>query len=255
MKPRWRVKHCGTGSDQAVHGQTSKDPNPWKKLAMTVARQIYGPLTYVERLRGFNSDLAQYARWIVRAAEEKPKPNGDRLREYRDSALPSLEQRLLSTAPIYKNFETVMMADSLAQMQEALALTTPLSGRGDRSPDEAARRIGTKLDTSPPKRHGGGGEASAPDADRAWEWTGARASAKRYDDNRRRESVTARSSPRPGSSRAASSAARCGFARPELWRGEATKKTVRRFPFHHQGGLRVPACRRARNKPPYNLAS
>ena len=52
-------------------------------------------LTYVERMRGFSSDLAQYARNLVRAAEEKPKPNGDRLREYRDSALPSLEQELV----------------------------------------------------------------------------------------------------------------------------------------------------------------
>ena len=78
---------------------------------MTVEREIYPPLTYVERLRGFNSDLAQYARWIVRAAEEKPKPNGERLREYRDSALPSLEQKLFSSAPVYKNFETVLLGD------------------------------------------------------------------------------------------------------------------------------------------------
>jgi len=129
-----------------------KDPNPWEEIAkaMTVAREIYGPLTYVERLRGFNSDLAQYARWIVRAADEKPKPNGDRLREYRDSALPSLEQRLLSTAPIYKNFETVMMADSLAQMQEALGADNAAvkAALGGKSPDEAAKDAigGTKLD-------------------------------------------------------------------------------------------------------------
>jgi hypothetical protein len=40
--------------------------------------------------------LPQIARILVRAAEEKPKPNGDRLREYRDSGLPSLEQQLFS---------------------------------------------------------------------------------------------------------------------------------------------------------------
>jgi hypothetical protein len=72
------------------------------------------------------------------------------LREYRDSALPSLEQRLLSTAPIYKNFETVMMADSLAQMHEALGADNAAvkAALGGKSPDEAAKDAigGTKLD-------------------------------------------------------------------------------------------------------------
>src|SRR5882672_328197 len=44
--------------------------NPWDEIAnaMKAEREIYNPLTYVERLRGFNSELAQYARWIVRTA-------------------------------------------------------------------------------------------------------------------------------------------------------------------------------------------
>ena len=71
-------------------------------------------MTYIERNRGFNSKLAYFARWIVRATAEKTKPNELRLREYRDSALPSLEQELFSTAPIYKSLETVTLADSFA---------------------------------------------------------------------------------------------------------------------------------------------
>ena len=127
-------------------------PNPWEEIAnaMKVNREIYKPLLYTDRLRGFNSDLAQFARWIVRAADERPKPNGERLREYRDSALSSLEQRLFSSAPVYKNFDTVLLADSLAQMQEALGADDPavkaaLSGK---SPDEVAKAAiaGTKLD-------------------------------------------------------------------------------------------------------------
>jgi Peptidase S46 len=127
-------------------------PNPWEEIAsaMKVERDIYNELTYVERLRGYYSQLAQYARWIVRAAEEKPKPNGERQREYRDSALPSLEQRLFSTAPLYKNFETRTLADSLAQMQEALGgddATVKASLNG-KSPEEVAKDAigGTKLD-------------------------------------------------------------------------------------------------------------
>jgi len=128
------------------------EPNPWQEIsnAVKVNREIYNPLTYVERMRGFSSDLAFDARTLVRAAEEKPKPNGDRLREYRDSGLPSLEQQLFSSAPIYKNLETATLAVSLAQMQEALgpedaAVKASLNGK---SPEEAAKALigGTKLE-------------------------------------------------------------------------------------------------------------
>ena len=145
-------------------------PNPWDEIAkaITVERDIYPPLTYVERLRGFNSDLAQYARWIVRAAEEKPKPNGDRLREYRDSALSSLEQKLFSSAPVYKNFETVLLADSLAQMQEALGADQAAvkAALASKSPDEVAKEAigGTKLDDAAVRKQLYEGGKAAVDA-------------------------------------------------------------------------------------------
>jgi hypothetical protein len=129
-----------------------KGPNPWEEIAnaMEVEQEIYSPLIYLERLRGFNAELAQYARWIVRLAEEKAKPNGERLREYRDSALSSLEQRLFSSAPIYKNFETVTLADSLAQLQESLGAdnATVKAALGGKSTEDAAKELigGTKLD-------------------------------------------------------------------------------------------------------------
>jgi len=128
------------------------EPNPWQEIsnAMKVNREIYSPLIYVERMRGFYSGLAAYARILVRASEEKPKPNGGRLREFRDSALPSLEQQLFSTAPVYKNLQTATLALSLAQMQDALgpddpAVKAALSGK---SPEEAAKALiaGTKLE-------------------------------------------------------------------------------------------------------------
>ena len=128
------------------------EPNPWQEISNTVKvnRDIYDPLTYVERMRGFSSHLTVYARTLVRLAEEKSKANGDRLREYRDSALPSLEQQLFSTASIYKNLETATLALALAQMQDALgpedaAVKAPLGGK---SPEEAAKAViaGTKLE-------------------------------------------------------------------------------------------------------------
>ena len=52
------------------------------------------PYEYLEGGTGFNSRLARYARTLVRAAAERPKPNGERLREYTDGFLPRLEQQL-----------------------------------------------------------------------------------------------------------------------------------------------------------------
>src|SRR6202171_4997903 len=138
--------------EKAYMDQHPGAPNPWNEIssAVKVNREIYDPLSYVERMRGFSSDLAFHARTLVRAAEEKSKPNGERLREYRDSGLPSLEQELFSSAPVYKNLETATLALSLAQMQEALgpddaAVKASLNGK---SPEEAAKALigGTKLE-------------------------------------------------------------------------------------------------------------
>jgi len=126
--------------------------NPWEEIAgaMKVQKSIYSDLTYLERMRGFAGHLSGIAHTLVRASEERPKPNQDREREYRDSALPSLEQQLFSTAPIYKNLETVLLADSLGEMAEALGKENPdvqkiLQGR---TPAEAAKDLiaNTKLD-------------------------------------------------------------------------------------------------------------
>jgi hypothetical protein len=143
------------------------EANPWQEIssAMQVNRGIYDPLTYVERMRGFTSDLLFYARALVRAAEERSKPNGERLREYRDSALPSMEQQLFSTAPIYKSLETAKLAQSFARMREALgpqdaAVKAALNGK---SPEEAAGALiaGTKLeDVALRKRLYEGGKAA-----------------------------------------------------------------------------------------------
>jgi hypothetical protein len=127
-------------------------PDPWEEIAqaMKLQRDIYPQLTYLERLRGFASGLPQIARTLVRAAEEKPKPNAERLREFRDSALPSLEQQLFSTAPVYKSLDTVLLTDSLTEMQDTWGKDNPevqkvLKGK---APADAATELiaGTKLD-------------------------------------------------------------------------------------------------------------
>ena len=125
--------------------------DPWDEIAQAIKVQqsIYMNLTYVERLRGFPR-LATNARTLVRAASEKTLPNQDRLREFRDSALPSLEQQLFSTEPIYKNLEIVDLAESLTEMEEALGKDNSdvqkfLQGK---TPSDAAKDLinNTKLD-------------------------------------------------------------------------------------------------------------
>ena len=125
--------------------------DPWAEIAKAMAaeKQIYLPLTYFERIGLFDGNLAGFARVLVRSAEERPKPNGERLREYRDSALPSLEQDLFSTAPIYKSLERLLLADTLGEMKDKMPdsalVTRILNGK---TPDRQAQYMidNTKLD-------------------------------------------------------------------------------------------------------------
>src|SRR5246127_1938825 len=115
---------------RAAFKVASKDTNatdPWEEIAQAIKTQqeIFPNLSYLERMRAFPSHLAQFARTLVRAADEKPKPNPNRMREFRDSALPPLEQQLFSTEPIYKNLETALLTDGLSEMQESLGKDNP----------------------------------------------------------------------------------------------------------------------------------
>jgi hypothetical protein len=126
--------------------------DPWDEIAqaMKLQRSIYPNLVYLERMRGFGGHLSMTARSLVRAAAERPKPNQERMREFRDSNLPSYEQMLFSTEPVYKSLDTVLLTDSLSEMQDALGPDNPevqkvLQGK---TPVEAAKDLitNTKLD-------------------------------------------------------------------------------------------------------------
>jgi hypothetical protein len=78
----------------------------------TLASQAM-PEALLERGLGFDSACFRYARTLVRAGDEQPKPNGDRLREYSEASRVSLELNLFSTQPIYKDIEILTLSDSL----------------------------------------------------------------------------------------------------------------------------------------------
>jgi hypothetical protein len=76
--------------------------------------------------QGFNSVLFGYARTIVRAAEELPKPDEKRLEEFNTAGLDSLTQKLYSKRPLDKDFEIAKLGDSLGWLTEQLGAKDPL---------------------------------------------------------------------------------------------------------------------------------
>jgi hypothetical protein len=122
----------------------------WDEIA--AAQKTYASFfkeyTFFERANGFYTTYFNTARTIVRLVLEKPKPNDQRLREFRDSNLASVERSLLSPSPIYDEFETLKLADSLAQLKEELGTTQEVRWLlGDRDPAEVAKELvsGTRL--------------------------------------------------------------------------------------------------------------
>jgi len=103
---------------------------------------------------GFNSEFFRTARLLLRGATEQTKPNGERLREYRDSNRASLELQLFSEEPLYDALETAKLADSLTFLASSLGADDPLVVRvldGLPPAERAARLVAaTELGRRPP---------------------------------------------------------------------------------------------------------
>ena len=86
------------------------------------------------------SDLFGHARNIVRLGQESAKPNGERLREFTDAALPAVERRLYSQAPISGQLEIAVIAEYFGALAKALGPDDPLvkAVLAGKSPVEAA---------------------------------------------------------------------------------------------------------------------
>jgi hypothetical protein len=160
-------------AEAAMRQKVEADPqlsaaygDAWKNVDAAIAayRPIYVEYRFVEGGLAFNSALFATAKTLLRLAEESTKPNGERLREYRESNLPSLKQGLYSEAPIYEDLETVTLADSLSNWLE-VAPNDPLVQRvlAGKSPQERASELvrTTKLrDVAARKALGEGGKAA-----------------------------------------------------------------------------------------------
>jgi hypothetical protein len=149
---------------QKLRARANEDPalkdarSAWERIAK--AQQVRAAnihkYTMLEGGAGFNSELFGIARTLVRAAAEKPKPNGQRLREFRDSNLESLEFQLFSTAPIYPEYEKTKLADGLTFLAGQLGYDNKLVQEvlAGKSPSERAYELvkGTTLAKVPVRK-------------------------------------------------------------------------------------------------------
>ena len=98
---------------------------------------------------GFGTSLFGIARTLLRAAEERAKPNSERLKEFQDAGKVSLELDLFSDEPIYRDMETERMASALTVLCGKLGADDPLVEKimAGKAPRERAEELvsGTRL--------------------------------------------------------------------------------------------------------------
>ncbi|HEX8456890.1 MAG TPA: S46 family peptidase [Pyrinomonadaceae bacterium] len=73
---------------------------------------------FLDLAAGFNTVLFNYARTLVRLADESAKPNAERLPEFTDARRASLENVLFAQTNMYDDYERMKLADSLDFMRE-----------------------------------------------------------------------------------------------------------------------------------------
>ena len=158
---------------QKSSGGSARAGNPWDEIAKAEQRNraILIPYTWLEQGAGFNSELFSYARALVRAADERAKPNASRMREYTEAALPRLRAELEAKTPIAPEFEQVKLSFSLERMREYLGPDHSIikSVLGSVTPDERARQLVTGSTLADPavrlKLYEGGHAAMAASTD------------------------------------------------------------------------------------------
>jgi hypothetical protein len=139
-------------SDASLQMQVKKRPelskelgDPWERIsqAQQVRAALYLPYTFIEARAGLGSDLFGYARVLVRAAAERTKPNGERLREFSDARLPLVQKSLLDERPVYPELEQVTLEFWLSKLREYLTVDDPRTKLflGKDSPEELSARL------------------------------------------------------------------------------------------------------------------
>jgi hypothetical protein len=113
-------------------------------------RRLLGGSTLTDAANtAFNTALFNYARILVRLADESAKPDAERLPEYTDARRRALEAALYSEAPVYPDFEQVKLSASLALLRDTLGAGHALTRKvlKGKTPEARAAELisGTKL--------------------------------------------------------------------------------------------------------------
>ncbi|MHC1766630.1 MAG: S46 family peptidase [Verrucomicrobiia bacterium] len=154
-------------AEVASNPQLKEAADAWDRIAQAQRIIAEHAKTYnlLEGGQAFNSVLFDIGRTLLRAAEEKGKPNKDRLREFGEAGLESLEFRLFSEQPIYEDLEQLKLANSLTWLVSELGYQHPIVTKvlAGKSPTERATELvtGTRVkDVELRKKLYAGGEAA-----------------------------------------------------------------------------------------------
>jgi Peptidase S46 len=139
-------------ADAELKAKVDADPrlretigDPWSEIAKAQAERaaLYKRNYMIEGRAGFGSALFGYARSLVRAAEEKSKPNAERLREFADARLPLLEKAILDSRPVYREVEELKLEFWLTKLREELTADAPETALflGKESPEALAKAL------------------------------------------------------------------------------------------------------------------
>jgi hypothetical protein len=145
----------------------------WGEIAKAQAdyESFFFAHQYLESRAGGGSDLFAYARALVRAAEERQKPDAERLPPYTEARLPSLQRTLFAENPIEAPLQEMQLSFWLSKLREYLTTDDPLTKKilGKESPEALAARLvkGTKLADPAERRrlYEGGAKAIAESDD------------------------------------------------------------------------------------------
>jgi hypothetical protein len=144
----------------------------WDEIAKAanVFRGIYKDFSLWEANPPRSSQLMTIGRQVYRYAVEKTKPNGERLREFADAGLESLESSMYSSVPISLALEEAVIAEYLRWVASVRGNDDPLVKQllDGKSPAEAAKAAvaGTKLaDVETRKRYAGSKELAETSTD------------------------------------------------------------------------------------------
>ncbi|EGF90759.1 peptidase S46 family protein [Asticcacaulis biprosthecium C19] len=100
--------------------------DPWADIAAAQAeyRRLFLPWYFLEQAP-HHSSLFFYARYLVRAAEEREKPSAERLPEFADSRLPWMRDKILAPYKVEKALDELLLGFTLSKSREYLGVDAP----------------------------------------------------------------------------------------------------------------------------------